>query len=92
MNLTAKDVEKYADVVAGVLADISRAVDWNSLKTANIIVAAVRASIGILAETVHGSISETDALARLKELRAEIEAIDAAADRALADKFDASSD
>lgn len=89
MSLTAKKITDHADEVAAVLDIIADITDMKAARVAEVVVAGVRAAIGILDGLDDGTLDSRDVHDRVAALRDELKTNDAKHDAALAARFPA---
>lgn len=86
--LSPQKIVDNADAVAAVLDVIADITDMKAVRSAEVVVAGVRAALGILGGLGDGSLDAKDVDKRVDALRDELKETDAKYDGALAKKFD----
>lgn len=86
--LSPQKIVDHADEVAAILDVIADITDMQAVRRAEVVVAGVRAAIGILSALGDGTLDTKDVDKRVDELRDELKTTDAKHDEALAKKFD----
>ena len=86
--LSPQKIVDNADAVAAVLDVIADITDMRAVRTAEIVVAGVRAALGILGGLSDGTLDVHDVDKRVDALRDDLKVTDAKHDAALAKKFD----
>lgn len=86
--ISPQKIANHADEVAAVLDVIADITDMRAVRTAEVVVAGVRAALDILAGLDDGSLDARDVDKRVDGLRDDLKATDIKHDRALASKFD----
>jgi len=86
--ISPQKIVDNADAVAAVLDVIADITDMQAVRKADVVVAGVRAALGLLTGLGDGSLDATDIDKRVDALRDEIKETDRKHDSALARKFD----
>lgn len=85
--LSPQKIVDNADAVAAVLDVIADITDMQAVRKAEVVVAGVRAALGLLAGIGDGTLDSRDVDKRVDALRDDLKATDAKHDGALARKF-----